>query len=461
MIKKASILLILLSIYAQPLSAHIVKVNLDGAIDEIHKEFVTDALQRAEREKASLFLITINTPGGFGDAMQELINRLINSTVPVATYVYPSGSRAASAGFFMLLCSDIAAMAPGTHTGSAHPVMSFGGIFPIDDKKEKSEEKPAEKTGEKTEKQPDRDKSQMDIMKEKVEEDILAYLRSIVEKRGRNLELAQKGVKESKSYTDKEALEGNLIDLVAQNEQELLDKLDGRKVKRISGEEVTLSTKGQNIIEITMTPRQEFLSFIASPNVAFLLGILGALLIYVEITHAGLIAPGVIGGLCILISLLGFSFLPVNIVGVLLIIAAFGLFIAEVKIQSFGILGIAGIVSLALGAIMLIDAEIPELQINMWLAISVAVAFGIIIMFLLTIVIKTFRRKAETGQEGLLGMIGEIIVPIQAGKEGKIFVHGETWRAVASKDIPENTKVRIISVGDLILTVEPVSETEK
>ncbi|MFQ5740568.1 MAG: nodulation protein NfeD [Acidobacteriota bacterium] len=407
------------------LRGEIVKVEIDGVIDPITSEFIQGAVQEAQRRKAEFLLIRLATPGGLGVSMQEIIQEILNSTVPVVCFVAPKGSHAASAGFLILLSADVAAMAPGTNTGAAHPVFPFG----MDNK----------------------------VMLEKVKNDILANLRSIMEERNRNYDLAQKGVEESKSFTAKEALEGGLIDLMAHDEEELLRKLDGFEVTRFAGGKVKLRAQGQSLSLIKKTFRQEVLAAIANPNLALVLGVLGLLGLYLEFHAPGMVFPGVAGAICLVLSLLGFSLLPVNYVGVLLILLSIGLFIAEVMVQGFGILGIGGAISLVLGLLVLVDSPYPDLRIGLEIALAVALPFALIFMFLLWVLIKNQGARVATGKEGLEGMIGLARTPISR-EGGKVFVHGEWWRAVASGTIESGRKVRVIRVNNLTLLVEPYSD---
>ncbi|MCH8017221.1 MAG: nodulation protein NfeD, partial [Acidobacteria bacterium] len=327
------IFLLVLVLSVSTAHGEILKVKIDGVIDPITSEFIADAVQEAEAQEAEFLLIELSTPGGLGVSMQEIIQNILNSEIPIVCYVHPQGARAASAGFFILLSADVAAMAPGTNTGAAHPVFPFG----MED----------------------------ETMLEKVTNDALANLRAIVKERNRNYELAEKGVVESKSYTARESLEGGLIDLIAENEEELLKLLDGREITRFSGEKQTISTEGQQVRLLEMTLRQRILSTIADPNMALLLGVVGLMGLYLEFSNPGLMVPGIAGGICFILALLGFSLLPINLIGVLLILLAIGLFIAELTVQGFGLFGFGGIVSMTLGLLLLVDAPNPEVRIHL------------------------------------------------------------------------------------------------
>jgi len=407
--------------------AAIYKVKIDGVIDPITSEFIGKAIRQAEENRAEFLLMELSTPGGLGISMQEIIQGILNSKVPIVCYVTPQGTHAASAGFFILLSADIAVMAPGTNAGSAHPVFPFG----MENK----------------------------IMLEKVTNDALASLRSIVKQRKRNYEMAEKAVTESKSYTAQEALDGGLIDLIARDQRELLEKLQGRQLTRFSGETQTIEIKGHQIVEIERSFREKVLSAIANPNLAIVLGLLGLLGIYLEFSHPGLILPGVVGTIALILALLGFSLVPINIVGALLILVALGLFVAEVKVQGFGLLGVAGVVAMVLGMLLLIDTPYPGVGIGFGLALGIAVPFAIILIFLLRLVIKAQKNRVTTGEAGLIGLIGEARTEITP-EGGRVFVHGEWWRAASKLPIPEGSRVRVLEAHNLDLIVEPYLQSQ-
>ena len=415
------ILLLVLVLSASTAHGEILKVKLDGVIDPITSEFITDAVQEAEAQEAEFLLIELSTPGGLGISMQEIIQNILNSEIPIVCYVYPQGARAASAGFFILLSADVAAMAPGTNTGAAHPVFPFG----VED----------------------------ETMLEKVTNDALANLRAIVKERNRNYELAEKGVVESKSYTARESLEGGLIDLIAENEEELLELLDGREITRFSGEKQTISTKGQQVRLLEMTLRQRILSTIADPNMALLLGVVGLLGLYLEFTNPGLMVPGIAGGISFILALLGFSLLPINLIGVLLILLAIGLFIAELTVQGFGVFGFGGIVSMTLGLLLLVDAPNPEVRIQLGPALAVAASLAFVMIFLLRLTIKAMRTNVITGTGSLEGAIGQARSQVDQDG-GKVFVSGEWWEAVSEQPVPEGSPIRVLGSNNLTLSVE-------
>ena len=415
----------------RPAEAVIARIDLNGAIDPITAEFVVKSIDRAEAESAEFLLIRLQTPGGFGMSMEEIISRMLNSKVPVVVYVTPSGAKAASAGFFVLLAADVAVMAPGTNTGAAHPLMAIGG-FPVDGGE-------AAKT-----------------LTQKITSNATAFLRSIASKRNRNVAEAEKGVTESKSFTDAEALEKNLIDMVAKDETELLRRLDGYKVHMFSGRERTLRVRDQPVADYEMTTRQKFLSTISQPNLALLLGLAGLILLYFEFSNPGFVAPGVIGAICLLLSILGFSFLPINYVGALLILLAIGLFVAEVKVQGFGILGLGGVVSMVIGMLILVDSPDPALRIGLKTALSMALPFAIIFTILVVAMFKSLKQAVTTGDVGMVGLIGIADTEINSG--GRVRVRGEYWAARSSTPILPGRPVRVIGVDNLLLKVEEVKE---
>jgi len=397
-------------------------VDVDGMIHPVTVDILSRAIQQAKQEDAALIVVRLNTPGGLMDAMRESIEKIIASPMPVVTYVAPSGARAASAGFFILEAGDVAAMAPGTNTGAAHPVMIGG---------------------------------EMDaIMKQKVENDAAASLRSIVGKRGRNSALAEKAVRESQSFTDKEALDNHLIELVARDERDLLEKLDGREIARLDGARQVLHTRGATIEIYQRTLRQKIVSAIADPNIALVLLVLGALGIYMEFTSPGLIVPGILGAILALLGLSAISVLPINWLGAALLLLAFALFILEAKFATHGILGAGGALSMVLGAVMLIDSPVPEMRVHLSTAIALALPFSLITMLLLSLVLRARRNKVVTGPEGMLGEIGTALTPL--APDGKVLVRGEYWNAVSPAAVAAGVRIRVTAIDKLKLTVEAV-----
>jgi membrane-bound serine protease (ClpP class) len=416
---------------ALPARGEIARIDLNGSIDPITAEFVVRSIARAENDHARFLLIRLQTPGGFGSSMEEIISRMLSSKVPVVVYVTPSGAKAASAGFFILLASDIAVMTPGTNTGAAHPLMAIGG-FPVSGGE-------AGKT-----------------LTEKITSNSTAYLRSIAAKRNRNVMEAEKGVTDSKSFTDTEALNAHLIDFIAKDESELLEKLQNYRVHLFSGQELVLDTQGQKFVDYQMSMREKLLATISQPNLALLLGVVGLILLYFEFTHPGFVAPGVIGGICVLLSVLGLSFLPINYVGVLLFLLAIGLFIAEVKVGGFGILGIGGLVSMVIGMLILIDAPDPAVRIGIVTALALALPFAIIFLILLLALVRSYRQKVSTGNQGMIGLIG--MADNDIGPKGRVKVRGEYWAAQSNSPISAGKSVKVVAIEDLTLRVEEVRE---
>ncbi len=408
-------LILCLAVLPLCIQAAILKITVDAPVHPISAEYIIKSIDRAEAEDARLLIIVLNTPGGLDSSMREIIARILSSKVPVVTYVSPSGARAASAGFFIALASDIFAMAPGTNTGAAHPV----GISV---------------TGQ----------TMDETMAEKVTNDAASYIKTLAEKRGRNVRLAEDAVRKSLSYTEKEAFDQGLIDLVAKNVEELKDYFDGRTIRRFDGEEIRLELAGEPIIEVPMSARQKFLLTISNPNLAYILLMLGLLGLYFEFSNPGAILPGVLGGICLLLAIFSFQILPINYVGLLLILLAIGLFILEVKVQSYGILTVGGIIAMVIGSIMLINAPVPELQPSLKFVIPVALSLGLIFAFLVFLVIRAHARKVHTGREGLIGEIG--VAQTDLRPEGKVFVHGEIWNAEAAGEISKGTKVKVVEV---------------
>ncbi len=429
-IKRMAFVLLIL-FFAAPVHAEIARIDLNGTIDPVTAKYVVRSIERAESEHAEFLLIRLQTPGGFASSMEEIIEKMLGSKVPVVVYVTPSGAKAASAGFFILLAADVAAMAPGTNTGAAHPLMAIGG-FPVSGGD-------AGKT-----------------LTEKITSNATAFLRSIASKRNRNVSEAEKGVVESKSFTDTEALSAHLIDFIASDESDLFGKLQGYKVRLFSGEEHLLDTKNQRVVDYEMTAREKLLAAITQPNLALLLGIIGLLLLYFEFTHPGFIAPGVIGGICVLLSVLGFSFLPVNYVGVLLILLAIGLFIAEVKVGGFGVLGIGGLAAMVLGMLILIDSPDPAVRITLFTALALALPFAAILLILLIALVRSLKQKAATGDQGMIGLIG--IADSDISQRGRVKIRGEYWNAHSSSPISAGKSVRVLAVENLALKVEEVRE---
>ncbi len=403
-------------------ASRVLAVDVDSIVHPVTVEIVSRALDQAEHQHYELLLIRLNTPGGLMDAMRETVQKIVASPVPVVTYVTPSGGRSASAGFFLLEAGDIAAMAPGTNTGAAHPVLMG---------------------------------AEMDaIMKQKVENDAAASLRSLVAKRGRNSDLAQKAVTESKSFTEKEALDNHLIDIVANNERDLMSQLDGREITRFDGRKQTLHLTGFEIVNYEKNVRERVLSSISDPNIALILLVVGALGIYAEFSSPGLIFPGVAGAILVLLGLSALSMLPINWLGAALLVLALAFFILEAKFASHGVLAVGGAAAMILGAVLLINSPVPEMRIHLSTAVALAIPFAAITAFLMSLVVRARAGKVVTGSQAMIGEIGAAVGDLTP--EGRVFVRGEYWNAVATAPLKAGARVRVTAIDRLNLTVEPV-----
>jgi membrane-bound serine protease (ClpP class) len=401
-------------------ASKVIVVDIDGVIHPITVDLLAHALDQAASQNAAAVLLRLNTPGGLLDATRQMNEKIVASRVPVIAYVTPSGGRAASAGFFILEASDVAAMAPGTNTGASSPVSLTGTMD--------------------------------ETMRHKVENDASAWLRSTVEKRGRNATLAETTIRQASSFTEKEALDQHLIDLIAPSEQKLFEALDGRQIIRFDGRQEVLHLSGAELVPYGLTLRERIISAIADPNIGFILLVVGALGLYVEFNSPGLILPGVAGGILLLMGASSLAVLPLNWVGVSLLLLGGTLFILEAHFASHGVLGTGGTVALVLGALMLIDGP-PEMQIHLVTALSVSIPFALITMFLLTLAMRARRNKSLMGGEGLLNEIGEARTALAPA--GKVFVHGEYWDAVSSTPVEPGGEVRVVSIEGLKLRVEP------
>jgi membrane-bound serine protease (ClpP class) len=421
----AAILICLLSTISY---ADVLKIVLDDTIQAATAERVERALDQAAAQKDDAVLIELSTPGGVMDAMREVMEKILASPVPVIIYVTPSGSRAASAGFFILESADVAAMAPGTNAGAAHPVGPFGGDI-------------------------------QGTMKEKVENDAAALMRSVVSKRGRNVDVAESAVRQSKSFTDSEALSQKLIDYVAPNEQDLFRQIASKPVRRFNGESITLHLAGEPERLMQETLKERILSFLMEPDIAFILLAIGALALYTEFNHPGAVIPGTVGVVFILLAVFALHLLPIRFAAVGLIFASFVLFALEAKFATHGVLAIGGMTTLVIGALLLVDAPIPEMRVKLATALAVSIPVGLITVFLMTVAIRARRNKVLTGAEGLIGEVAVAQTALAPG--GKVFVHGELWDAIASANVPAGEKVVVRKVDGLQLRVEPTHETEK
>jgi membrane-bound serine protease (ClpP class) len=402
-------------------------LHIDGDVEPILVTYIDEGLADAAERHAALVLITMDTPGGLSDSMKEIIQRMLSSPVPVAVYVTPTGARGASAGFYILLSADVAAMAPGTHTGAAAPVMVVGG-FP----------------------------TQLDeVFRKKINNDAMAFLRSFTERRGRNPLLAETAITDAKAFTEKEALDGKLIDLIANSTDDLLRQLDGRTITRFDGTKIDLVLHGAVKTSFELSPRQKFLSRIVEPDILFVLLIIGVLGLYTEFTHPGVIAPGVIGGISLVLALYAMHFLPINLAGVFLILLGLAFFILEAKYTSHGVLAAGGIVSMLLGATFLIRSPLTGFGVSFFVALAVTLPTAVIAVFLMTRVLSSRKWKLATGKEELLGEQGTALADLGAGEEGMVRIHGELWRAISAQPVAAGGPVRVVRINGLQLFVEP------
>ncbi len=406
-------------------SADVLKVVVNDTIQPITEEYIARAINEAQRRHAQAVLIEINTPGGLVESTRHIIEKVTTSEVPVIIYVSPSGSRAGSAGIFILEAADVAAMAPGTNAGAAHPVLLFGP----------------------TSVKPD------DEMKQKIENDSAALMRSVVSRRGRNVAAAESAVRESKSFTDQEALAQHLIDYIAPSEPDLFRQMEGKPFKRFNGQEVTLNLVGQPMEPFGMTLKEEILNHLMDPNISFIFLAIGALALYAEFNHPGAIIPGTVGVVFILIALFALNLLPTRFAALSLILGAFALFAAEAKFVTHGVLTIGGIALLTLGGLLLVDSPIPEMRVHLLTALAVSIPLGIITAFLMTIALRARRNKLVSGAQGMVGESG--IAQTALCPRGKVFVHGELWDAVSSSDVSAGQLVIVRRVAGLQLEVDP------
>jgi membrane-bound serine protease (ClpP class) len=409
-------------------SAEILKIVVNDTIQPITEEYIARAIDEAQRRNDQAVLIEINTPGGLVESTRHIIEKITSSQVPVILYVAPTGSRAGSAGIFILESADVAAMAPGTNAGAAHPVL-IGPFAPKMD----------------------------DEMKRKVENDTAALMRSVASKRGRNVEVAVSAVLESKSFTEQEALSQHLVEYVASSQDDLFRQMEGKTFKRFNGQEVILRLSGQPITPFGMTLKEQILNYLMDPNIAFILLAIGALALYAEFNHPGAVVPGTVGVVFILIAAFALNLLPTRFAALGLILAAFALFAAEAKFASHGVLTVGGIALLTLGGLLLVDSPIPEMRVHLLTALAVSIPLGLITAFLMSIALKARRNKMVSGAQGIVGETGIAQTALSPG--GKIFVHGELWDAISSADVPAGQSVVVRRVDGLVLQVEPLPAT--
>jgi membrane-bound serine protease (ClpP class) len=394
---------------------------LDDTIQPVTAGQLDRALARANSDGAAALLIELDTPGGLVDSMRHMAGAILSSRVPVIIYVAPAGARAGSAGFFLLEAADVAAMAPGTNAGAAHVVFEFG--------------KPDE------------------TMEQKVENDAEAFLRSYVGRRNRNVEAAIAAVQSSHAYSAEEALQQHLIDLTASNDEQLVEALNGREITRLDGSKMVLRLTNARIQTLKPTLREDLLGWLVNPNIALLLLVGGALLIYLEFNTPGTIVPGALGTLMVLMAIFGLNLLPIRYTAVMLLLAALALLLLEAKFGGHGALAIAGIVCLTLGTLTLIAAPVPELAVSPWVAIGISAGFGGITVFLVRIAMRARRSKQMLGLDALIGRSASAMEAL--APEGHVLVEGEIWRAIAPEPVPAGTPLRVIGRNELVLKVEP------
>ena len=416
-----------------PSPAQIIEININDEIEPVMAEYVVNGIAEAAQRHAALVLITMDTPGGLSTSMEDIIRHILDSPVPVATYISPAGSRGASAGFFILLSADVAAMAPGTHTGAASPLLAIGGVpLQVDE-----------------------------TLKKKILNDATAFLRSYSGKRGRNVELAETAVVDGKAWTETEALYGKLIDLIANSPEDLLTKLDGRTVKRFDGSTMQLALRNPQRIPFAMSFRERFLSRIVQPDAFFILLIVGVLGMYTEFTHPGMVAPGVIGGISLVLALYAMHILPVAPAGVVLIVLSLGLFILEAKYTSHGVLALGGIAAMLLGALMLVKSPLTTAGVSLGVAVGATLPFALITVMLMRLVLRSRGWKPSTGREQMVGSRGEVtqaFLPLEESGEflGMVRLHGELWRALSREAVPVGAHVRVTSIVGLTVHVVPL-----
>ncbi len=406
-------------------SADVLKVVVDDTIHPLIVEHFDRAIQEAQRTHAEALLIELRTPGGLISSMQDIISKVLASPVPVIIYVTPAGSNASSAGFFILESADIAAMAPGTNTGAAHPVWGDGATMDP-------------------------------IMKEKMENFAASLMRSYTGKRGRNVEVAESAVRQSKSFTADEALAQHLIEYIATDETDLFRQMEGKTLTRFDGSKIVLHLAGKPVRAYQPTVRERVLDALMNPNFIFVVFCIGMLAIYFEFNHPGAVVPGVVGFLAVLLVLYAIHFLPFRSMALAMIASSFLVFVLEAKYQTHGVLGVAGIALMTIGALLLIDGPIPQMRVNLWTALSVSLPLGAITVFLMTIAMQARRNKVLTGEQGLVGEIG--IARSQLFPDGKVFVHGELWNAVATSNVEAGGYVVVRKVENLVLHVDSARE---
>lgn len=418
----------------------VVQLNIEGAIGPASEDYLSRALERASFDGVELVVLRMDTPGGLDSAMREMIKAIINSPVPVVTYVAPSGARAASAGTYILYASHISAMAPGTNLGAATPVSIGGGGFPggddATDKKEKEKPKSA--------------------MEKKVVNDAVAYIRGLAKMRGRNADWAEKAVRDAASLPAAEALKQNVVDLMAGDVNELLQKIDGREVV-VQGHPRTLKTAGLHIEKQAPDWRSELLSVITNPNVAYILMLIGIYGLIFEFSNPGAIVPGTVGAIALLLALYSFQLLPINYAGVALILLGVGLMIGEAYQPSFGMLGIGGTVAFVIGSIILIDTQAPGYGIDISVIATFALASVLVFIVVIGMAMRARDRPVVSGMEEMVG--GEGVATVDFDGKGTILIHSEHWTALSDTPLKKGQRVKVTGMDGLTLQVEPLGTT--
>ena len=416
----------LLGVHAQSQQAHVNRIAIDASINPAVGDFIRENIGQSAQEGALALIIQLDTPGGLLNSTKSIVKDMLGAPLPVLLYVSPSGAGAGSAGVFITLAGHIAAMAPGTTIGAAHPVASGGQNIEGD-------------------------------MREKIENFTVSFIESIAQRRGRNVEWAEKAVRESVSITEVEALEKNVVDLVATDVHDLLSQASGREVE-VGSEKITLDftaaqlSEGRfNIVTVEMRLKHKVLNILADPNIAYLLMMAGMLGLYLEFSNPGLLFPGLAGGICLILALTAFQVLPINYTGLILIGLGMALLIAEMFLPSFGILGVSGIAAFVLGSLFLFDTPDAELAVDRGIIFAASLAVGTFMFVVGSLAVRAWRRPAASGVEGLQGEIGE--VRTRLGPQGKVWVHGEYWTAESDEEIEVGQKVQIVAVDHLVLHV--------
>lgn len=413
---------VLLGAASDAAAQRVMVVDFGTVVHPLTQEIVAEGLRQADEAGDAAVVLKINTPGGLLESTNEIVQVILASPVPVIAFVTPSGGRAASAGFIILVSADIAAMSPGTNTGAAQPVLAMGGEL-------------------------------KGTMKQKVENDTAASLRAVTDRRGRNSELAVKAVLESASFTEEDALEAELIEVIAKDVGDLLAQADGRTLVRFDGTEQVLNVAGATTYDYVPNLRQRVLLPLINPSVALVVLVIGLIGVYIEFSNPGLIVPGVVGGIMVIVGLMALSLLPINFAGAALILLAAAFFVIEAMTPLNGILATGGVIAMILGIVILVDTDVPELQIGWGPATAITLPFAAISVFLLQLAVRSFRYKVATGSEAMVGEVGEARTAVDG--EGTVFVHGEIWSATSGSPVKAGDKVRVVAVDGMTLEVEP------